>query len=117
MKYRVLRDLSDGYRRGEVIDATELKDYAIEPLLRVRAIAPVAWPPLAILPGWGWKASRLSKAGVISVGELLDADSAALGEAIGVKAETVDRWREEAVVDAEVQIAERIKRPCCGRNR
>ena len=115
MKYRVLKPLSTGHKAGEIIDSSDLASRVIAPLLRTKAISQVAFPPLVILPGWSHRAARLSKLGIVGVGEFLDADSEKLAAAFRYKPATIDRWKREALAAANVKIEQKIRK--CRRNR
>lgn len=117
MKYRILKDTSDGHKRGQIVDGSDLQDYAIEPLLRKKVIARVAFPPLVILPGWSQRAGRLARLGVVGVGDLLEADTEELAAGLRIRPATLDRWRDEALTAAEIKIEEKFSKPGCRRNR
>jgi hypothetical protein len=98
--YRVLERLSygSGYVEPGAFHALErCNPEAIEALIAHRSISPVAPPPLVQLPGWTRRAERFGELGVQTVTQLLATDRRALAEALDVKPETMQRWRDEAL--------------------
>lgn len=94
--YRAIKRLSTGQTAGELINAADLKGYAIAPLLERGAIAPVAFPPLVALSGWKLRAATLAAVGLVDVGALLDADADEVADALGLDAAEVAAWQAEA---------------------
>lgn len=93
--YRALQNLSGGVRRGELTALAHLSADKIARLERLGAIAPVAAPPLSELHGWAQRAGKLAKVGVVTAVDYLEADADVLKDALRVKLETVERYREE----------------------
>lgn len=95
MLYRALQNLSGGVRRGELTALAHLNAEKIAKLERLGAIAPVAAPPLSELHGWAQRVGKLAKVGVVTAVDYLETDTDVLKEALRVKPETVERYREE----------------------
>jgi len=83
---------------GEIHELASLSSAVIEKLIEKGAIAPIATPPLSALPGpWGYRARRLrKKARIVTVEDLLSADSGKVADVTGLRPGTVDTWKEEA---------------------
>ena len=102
MIYRVTDDLAKGATiipKGTVANLE--KDYGIAPrvlaiLESKRAIERVNTPPLEIPEGWRYRATRLRRAGITTVEELLEADVETLAGQTSLRAETIRTWQEEA---------------------
>jgi len=74
-----------------------LKAPAIRRLIDCGAIAPVAPPPLAVLPKWVTRAEKLAPLGILTVVDLLRADSDELRQAFNYKrVATIEGWKREA---------------------
>lgn len=114
MQYRVLKHLSTGPRKGDVIDESELAAYAIEPLIRANAISPVSYPPLDVLPGWVRRSELCGELGITDIGEFLEADTEYLAEQLNFHAETVERWKKEAESAVNVTGQEATDKGCTG---
>lgn len=98
--YRVLDTITIVHSGKEIPTGTvgrleELSERSRAALLAVGVIAPVAMPPLAILPGWEFRANRLNKVGVINAEQLIDANPDELGAALHMRADTVRKWQAE----------------------
>ena len=74
----------------------KIKPKVIDVLIERGAIARVSTPPLEVLPGWAYRARRLSSKGIETVEDLLRSDTATLAEVLGVKPETVETYKTEA---------------------
>lgn len=101
--FRVLAPLDAGGSRGRIEpEATPLSmlewltPEKQEMLVAVGAVAPVATPPLSVLPGFAARATKLARANIATVEDLLTANAADVAEALHTKVETVDRWQAEA---------------------
>jgi hypothetical protein len=92
--YRVLIDL-DICKRGELSKLEGVKPAALARLIAAGCVAPLATPPLEVLPGWDRRAARLAKHGVEDAGQLLEADTADLARALRVKAAVIEQWKSE----------------------
>ena len=110
--YRALKRLSTGQEVGELINAADLAEYAIAPLLERGAIAPVAFPPLVALSGWTLRAATLAAVELADVGALLDADAQAVADALGLDAVEVEAWQAEA---ADAMVVNQCKSGKCRR--
>lgn len=95
-RYRVLKNLTTGHKRGEIIEASELASSSIAPLVKKRAIAEIGYPPLSALPGWTLRAERMAQLGIADVGAFLDADKTELAAALGIQPRTMSKWCAEA---------------------
>lgn len=95
--YRALKDLSNGYKRGECAPASAFKPDKIDVLLAAGAIGLLAGPPLYQLPGWKVRAEKLVLTGVTMVHEFLDGDVERMAEAAGVQPKTIEKWQAEVV--------------------
>lgn len=96
--YRVLRNLSrDGeiIPRGTISALAQLRPASIEAHLRYKQVALVYGPPLDALPGWKTRARKLARHSVITVEDFLLAEDEQLGEWLGVKQATIDRYKRE----------------------
>jgi len=114
MQYRVLKHLSTGPRKGDVIDESELAKYAIEPLIRVNAISPVAYPPLDALPGWIRRSELCGELGITDIGEFLEADTEYLAEQLNFQPRTIKKWKKEAASAVNVTGQKATDRGCQG---
>ncbi len=102
--YRAVQNLAWGDRtvaRGTVFDGARLK--SVDRLVRVGAIAPVATPPLELVPGWHRRAARL---GGRTVEEVLGMPAADLAGVFAVRVQTAERWQRE-LLDCFTQTPER----------
>jgi hypothetical protein len=106
MLYRVLRALDAGSKRGIIQAADEHGRQVItdlewlnrkqrKALVNCGAVAPVAPPPLNVLPGWRLRAGKLVKFGIETAVDLLETDAEWLANCLGYRASTVKRWQRE----------------------
>ena len=93
--YRALKDLSNGYKRYELVPATALKVGIIPILLAKGAIGEVTGPPLSTLPGWSLRSERLAAINVVYVHDFLDGEISQLAEVCGVRQATIEKWQAE----------------------
>jgi hypothetical protein len=100
--YRVLKRLGRG--KGKIIEPGTLSRLEwlgerpddIQRLIAVGAVAEVAPPPLAVLPGWELRSEKLVQCDVIHVVHLLEANAELLAEKVGVQPRTIHKWQREA---------------------
>jgi hypothetical protein len=93
--YRVLKDLSTGHKRGDVVEGSQFK--MLDLLVAKNALAPISTPPLAELPGWTKRLEKMQELGIVTVQDLLDADSEAVARVFGYKSTAgIERWKKEA---------------------
>jgi len=97
MLYRILRNLSTGPRRGDIVDERHFKNAEIiDILIGVNAIAPVSGPPLTELPGWERRAQILAEHGIENTMTFIETDNAALMGIFNYKREaTIEKMKEE----------------------
>lgn len=100
MLYRILYPLTMPDNRiepaGQILDLAEVKNP--QALIDRGAILPIeVTPPLIILDGWQYRARRLRKASITTVGDLLEANEEELSSKLNIKVETVQRWKKEAL--------------------
>ena len=93
--YRALHRLSGVAERGGLTALAHLTAEQIAKLERAGAVARVAPPPLAELPGWKARAAKFAKVGIVDAEQLLEADAAQVARALRVKAETAARYQQE----------------------
>lgn len=77
MLYRVLKKLDRGSRiipQGSILRAREWPSEILRALERVNAIAPIATPPLEVLPSLSEFASALRELEILTVEDLLEVD-------------------------------------------
>ena len=92
--YRVLRDLSSGERKGDIVDGGLFKH--LDALLKANALSPVSYPPLSELPGWTTRAEVVSSLGIITIEDFINAEDEALRKAFNHKTQrTIAKWRDE----------------------
>lgn len=95
--YRVLRPLSTGQKRGDLIFAGDLKEKVIEPLKKVRAITEFQPPPLSVLPGWKERAKILGKYNIQMADEFIEARNTLLRFILRESPEIIEQWKEEVI--------------------
>lgn len=98
--YRVLRKLHFRGKvilRGVLLSGDKFTPEVYDKLQAVGAIAPVSTPPLAELPGWGRRAVRLGKIGIVTIIQLMECKEVEVGEKLHVRPDTVLEWRKEAL--------------------
>lgn len=97
--YRALKVLDTGGGRriypGSLVWLDWLDEAGIDILKTVGAICEVHPPPLSILPGWKRRSKRVEKLGLLDVVAFMEATTEMVAEALGVKPNTVDRWKHE----------------------
>ena len=96
MLYRILSNLSVGkgiLREGSISRLGGIKAENLALLLARGAIAPVAPPPLAILPGWQHRAVRLAEIGIADALGVLEGDVGCIAAHLGVSEDLVRRWQ------------------------
>jgi hypothetical protein len=96
MLYRILSNLSVGkgiLREGSISRLGSLKPRVLAILLDRGVIAPVAAPPLAVLPGWQHRAVRLAEIGVTGADHVLEGDVGRIAAHLAVSEELVRRWQ------------------------
>lgn len=91
--YRAIHKLSGIAGRGDLTPLAHLDAEQIAKLMRIGAIAPLAAPPLAELPGWAARSAKLAKVGIQDAGQFLEGDPALLRRVLRVKAEAIERYR------------------------
>jgi hypothetical protein len=69
----------------------------IAALVEKGAIARINPPPLAILPGWKIRSGKVKVSGIEDVEQFLTADDAVLVKCLGIKVETVQRWKQDLI--------------------
>lgn len=96
--YRVKKNLA----RGEIIVPRGIIDplegfsaKAIDILIQRGAIAPVASPPISEIPRWITRAARLAEIGIITIGDLLEADTGTVATHMNVRPQTVGTWKRQ----------------------
>ena len=101
MLYRVRRKLTIS-RTGEVVPANSISDLAgmteggKQILLKARKIVEISAPPLAILPGWSYRARQLrAKLGIEDAAQFLEISDDVVMEKVGVRRATVEKWKED----------------------
>jgi len=82
----------------------------LEILLRKGDIAPIATPPLTVLPGWKVRAPKLATIGVETVEQFLETDREKIAEVCNVKPQTAVRWGKELEGLLSIEIRPRTKR-------
>lgn len=97
--YRVRRKLTLT-RTGEVIPANSISELegltegGKQILLKAHKIVRISPPPLAILPGWAYRARRIrNKLGIEGAGQLLEADVDEIMNGLKVRRQTVEKWK------------------------
>lgn len=97
--YRILQRLSikGGFVEPDTLTALHLTAEQAQTLIDVGAIAPIHAPPLAVLPGWSDRAEDLAEQGIITVTDLLDADTNALIDSLVQNRATLEAWKQEAL--------------------
>ncbi|MGB2987244.1 MAG: hypothetical protein WBE26_15350 [Phycisphaerae bacterium] len=99
MWYRVLMDLDTGngiIRAGTISQLAQLSERSRNGLTEKERIAPVAPPPLSVLPGlWRYRARRLRKLGIADGLQLMEADAEALAQKLELTPNIVERLQRE----------------------
>lgn len=99
MLYRVLKDLSFGDQtvpRGGLVRGSKLAAGTAERLVERGALAPVAAPPVEVLPGWKTRAKRLAAIGLVDAAQVVEADPAEIARSVGVQVVTAEHWQSDA---------------------
>lgn len=92
--YRVLKNLSTGHRKGDLVDGDQFK--ALDILVKVRALAEAKSPPLSELPGWATRAEKLNTIGIVTIQDFLDADMEKVAKLFNHKrTSTSKKWQKE----------------------
>lgn len=101
MIYRLLDNLT--YKDGTILPVGslqklgDLSERIVGILLERGAIAIPQTPPLATLPGWEKRATRLERGlGIVTILDLLDADPVLAAAMLHTRADTVKAWQREA---------------------
>jgi len=97
--YRVLKNLSTGDKKGEIVDGDLFKSLDI--LVARKALTPVSTPPLSELPGQAWvkRAEKLATIGVITVQDFIDADDKILAKQLKYKSTAVIKKLKTAALE------------------
>ena len=96
MLYRVLHNLWVGKSilpAGTMSRLASVPPKAMEVLLAKGTVAPVAAPPLAVLPGWQHRGQRLAEIGITDAGQFLEGDVPAMAAHLGVTEQLIGRWQ------------------------
>lgn len=93
--YRALSHLSGVAQRGQLTRLAHLTPEQVATLERAGAVARVASPPLAELPGWKVRAAKLAKVGIHDIEQMIEADSALIAACLRVKPATAARYQED----------------------
>jgi hypothetical protein len=100
MLYRALANLGKKdktIQAGSLIDPSEFNPATIQRLMALGRIAPVASPPLSVLPGWKNRAKRLEALDITTVEQFLQCpDPKAVAEALGITIVRVQSLMSEA---------------------
>ncbi len=98
--YRVRRKLSLGggkyIPRGIQSELKELTPQNLRRLLELGYVTRVETPPLAILPRFKRRSESLRTMGIISIEDLLRADSDDVADNLDLKVDTIEKWKREA---------------------
>lgn len=92
--YRILQNLTNGTPRGS-LKSMRLKPDVEAVLVMTGAIAPVAAPPLIVLPGWKTRGKKLTGSAYEMTDAFLEGDDAVLAALMDVKADTIRGWKDE----------------------
>lgn len=92
--YRILQNLTNGTPRGS-LKSMRLKPDTEAVLVMVGAIAPVAAPPLIVLPGWKTRGKKLAGSAYEMTDAFLEGDNTVLADLLGVKADTIRGYKDE----------------------
>jgi hypothetical protein len=98
--YRALKNLSKGGQtvpKGDVFCDGFIDPKALEVLIARGSVGIVSAPPLEVLPGWKGRASKLAKKGIVTVDDLVKAETEAIGEALRIKADVAEKLKAEAL--------------------
>ena len=94
--YRVLKDLSTGQVREDIVEGNCFKQRILEALIKNNANAPIRSPPLSEIPAWNARAEILEKCGIVTVNDFLCADDEILKQAFNYKTtRTINKWKKE----------------------
>jgi hypothetical protein len=100
MLYRALTNLGKKERvipAGSLIDPSEFAIEALDALLRKGKIAPVASPPLSVLPNWKTRAKKLEASGISTIEQLLECgDIEKLAKEMKTSKVIIQSWIAEA---------------------
>lgn len=97
--YRMTRNtpLATGQRYGDIIKDGDLKPHVIARLLESGTISRISTPPLTELPNWESRAEILVKGEVVTIQDLIDADSTALARKVKKPVRIIKQWQDEAL--------------------
>ena len=97
--YRLIRrtPLSTGQQYGDIIRNGDLSQTAIDTMLASGTLVRVTVPPLSEIPVFEERSDILIRAGIRTLGDLIDATSADLASKINKSVTTARRWQAEAI--------------------
>ena len=94
MYVRVIKNLSTGHRRGDIVPGGTFKKLKL--LIEHGAVRPCQPAPLSELVGWTVRAKKLEPFGITDVVAFLEADHAILREAFNHKTDrAIERYKAE----------------------
>lgn len=98
--YRFLKNVTNGneiIERGAIGRAPFSAD-TIAKLIEVGAIAPIATPPLSVLPGWETRSNRLEqRLNILTIEQFLEADDDEIARVMRKSAQVVSEWKQDVV--------------------
>jgi len=100
MLYRVLRRLSTGHERGDIVPEQRFKPNVLEALVNVNALSPISTPPLSELQGWAGRAELLAEVGIFDALQFVEADDKVLREVFGYKTDRRIKQMKDEVWEA-----------------
>lgn len=97
--YRMTRNtpLSTGQRYGDIIRDGDLKPATISRMLESGTLVQIDTPPLSELPEWDKRAEMFSRAGIVTIQDLLEADVVGLARQLKRSVRQVKQWQDEAM--------------------
>lgn len=97
--YRYVRHtpLETGQKYGDIIKDGELSASAVQRFLASGTLVHVSTPPLSEIPNWDKRAETLAGVGVITLADLIKADTTGLAKKLKKPGRIIKQWQDEAL--------------------
>lgn len=98
--YRMVKHtpLSSGQKYGDILKDGDISAAAIQKMLASGTLVRVSTPPLSELPGeWDKRTAALMMCGVVTIQNLIEADTTELARKLKRPARVIKQWQDEAL--------------------